>query len=226
MRAVQIPARRRLPAHWGARTSQRSTMPKPHSVRTDSRMGLFIAYAAAFLLGYLPGLLAGRGGQNDLGQQLAAYYTDTIRLSTWSQAFSGQMSAAFLQLLVVILCGFSVFGSVFLTIFFAARGSFFGFCAANVLAGSGVQALALYWVTDCLPGLLVLFVCLRLACHAVQLSSGLFKSTFGGGAPRGQVATAARKLLVRGGAAILTCGLLSVLGAGLDIFIVSVFLRN
>lgn len=217
MRAVQAPPRRKakLPA-------LRNPVQPPAAPRSVAGNAAFVGYAAAFLAGYLPGILAGRGGESALGQQLAACYMDTGRFSAWSQAFSGQMAAAFLQLLMVVLCGFCVFGSAFLVLGFAVRGAFLGFCAANVLFCGGPRALVGYWFSDCLPGVAVLFVCLWLACHAVRLSGGLFQSVFLGGAHRGQLAASARRLLVRSGTALLLCGLFSVLGAGLDLLVAGV----
>lgn len=224
MRAVQTPPRSRGFFAGRGVPALRRPPQQPAAPRTGANAGVFAGYTAAFLAGYLPGILAGRGGQSTLGQQLAAYYADTSHFSVWTQAFSGLMAGAFLQLVTVVLCGFCVFGSAFLVLIFAARGAFLGFCAANVMACGGSRALALYWLLDCLPGLAVLFAALWLACHAVPLSAGLFQSVFLGGAPRGQLSAAARRLLVRSGAALLLCGLFSVLCAGLDVFVTGLLL--
>lgn len=215
MRAVQTPPRRKakLPVFRGPAK-------QPAAQRTAAGSAAFAGCAAAFLAGYLPGILAGRSGQSELGQQLAAYYMDTARFSAWSQAFSSQLAAAFLQLLTVALCGFCVFGGAFLVLSFAVRGAFLGFCAANVLFCGGPRALLCHWLLDCLPNLAVLFVCLWLACYGVRLSNGLFQSVFLGGAPRGQLAGAVRRLLVRSGMALLLCGLFCALGAGLNVLVV------
>lgn len=214
MRAVQTPPRRKAKP-----LALRNPAQQPVPQRDAAGNAAFVGYAAAFLAGYLPGILAGRSGQSALGQQLAANYIDTTRFSSWTQAFSGQMASAFLQLLAVVLCGFCVFGGALLVLSFAARGAFLGFCAANVLSCSGPRALLCYWLLDCLPGLAVLFACLWLACHAARLSGGLFQSVFLGGAPRGQLAASTRRLLVRSGTALMLCGLFSALGAGLDILV-------
>lgn len=217
MRAAQTPprnvvfARRNISAGYPA-------LRKPVSPQTTGWIGSFISCSAAFLMGYLPGLLVGRNAKSDFGQQLAAYYADTLRFSDWSQVLLSRISASFLQLLAVILCGFFVFGSVCIILSFAARGIYLGFCAASLLTYAGTRTLVLYWLMDCLPGLAVLFVSLRLAYYAVQLSNGLFQSVFWGGAPRGQLGGAVRRLLVRGGAAFLLCCLFSVVFSGLDVF--------
>ncbi len=222
MRAVQSPPRKR-PLPRQPLPSLRRPVQQP-TVRTRAGAGPFLGYAVSFLVGYLPGLLAGRGGESSLSQQLAAYYLDAANFSSWTQVFSAQMSAAFLQLLAVILCGFCAFGGAFLVLVFAGRGMFLGFCAASILSLEGARALALYWLMVCLPGLAVLFVSLWLASHAVQLSNGLFQSVFLGGAPRGRLSACARRLLVRGGTALLLCVLFSLIGTGLDLFVVRVLL--
>lgn len=223
MRTVQTPPRNPVLARQGVPALRRPQKPSAASQKARG-IGAFVGYTAAFLAGYLPGLLAGRGAQSQLGQQLASYYGDTSHFSVWSQVFSAQMSAAFLQILAVVLCGFCVVGGALLLLAFAARGAFLGFCAASIAACHGVRTLALYWLLVCLPGLAVLFISLWLACHAAALSHGLFQSVFLGGAPRGHLSAAARRLLVRSGSALLLCGLFSVLGAGLDVLLAGLFL--
>ena len=145
-----------------------------------------------------------------LGQQLAAYYGQAEQFSAWGPLCLDQLAAAFLQLFFVLLCGFFAAGPVLLGLFFAAKGLFWGFCAANILQQNGAAGLLRYWVWAYLPALCLFFLCLWLAGYAVQLSGGLFQSVFGGGAPRGQLHAAARRLGVRFGVALLCAGLLSV----------------
>lgn len=182
--------------------------------------GEVLLCAGVFLAGYLPGIELGRTGASIWGQQLAAYYLDASQFSAWLPVFTGQVAAAFLQLLLIILCGFSALGQGLLPLAFAARGCFLGFCAANVLAAGGVKGIVTYWLLSCLPDLCVLLVGLWLAGHALVLSRGLFQSIFLGGAPRGQLHTAVRRLLVRWGAAFLGTCLLSFLCSGLCVLLV------
>lgn len=178
-----------------------------------------LLFAGALLAGYLPGLWAGRSGQTGLGQQLAAYYGQAEHFSAWGPLCLDQLASAFLQLFFVLLCGFFAAGPVFLGLFFAAKGLFWGFCAANILHQNGAAGLLRYWVWAYLPALCLFFLCLWLAGHAARLSGGLFQSVFLGGAPRGQLHAAARRLGVRFGAALLCAGLFSVIFSALGAFV-------
>lgn len=167
-----------------------------------------------FLAGYLPGIFCANAGTNSIGTQLAEYYLDPLDFTVWSDACVNQMAASFLQLLFILLCGVSAFGIGFLVIFFFIKGAFLGFCAVNVLTLGGGSALAFYWLCVCLPNVLLLFLCLWLAGYAARLSIHLFQSVFGGGAPRGQLESARRRLLVRAGIALLSSCLLCFLCSG------------
>ena len=180
--------------------------------------GVRLLFAGALLAGYLPGLWAGRAGQTGLGQQLAAYYSQAEHFSAWGPLCLDQLAAAFLQLFFVLLCGFFTAGPVLLGLFFVAKGLFWGLCAANILQQSGVAGLLRYWVSAYLPALCLFFLCLWLAGYAAQLSGGLFQSVFLGGAPRGQLHAAARRLGVRFGVALLCAGLFSVVFSALGAF--------
>lgn len=167
--------------------------------------------AIVFLLGYFPGILAGRKWKGELAQQLFAYYVDETNFSSWSRIFSAQMGACFLQLVLVWLCGFCVFGAVVLLLLFSAKGFFLGFCSSGVLIYGGGASFGRYWLTGCFPNIMFLFVALWLSGYAFALNRGLFQSTFLGGAPRGRLAGDARRLTIR----FLLCVPLSCLISGL-----------
>ena len=76
-----------------------------------------------------------------------------------------------------------------------------------------------YWLLSCLPDLSVLLIGLWLSGHALVLSRGLFQDVFLGGAPRGQLGAAARRLSVRAGTAFLAACLLSVFCSGLCVLL-------
>lgn len=177
-----------------------------------------ILFLTAFLLGYLPGIAAGCSGQSVLGQQLAVYYTEQVRLSTWKELFMSQMAATFLQLLFVLLCGFSAFGVIVLFLFFAGKGLFLGFCAVNVLALQGARALGVYWGSTCLPDLFFLFASIWMATNATAVSLGLFQSAFCGGAPRGRLAGSTRKLLFCFGVALSLSVVFRAVCSGIVVF--------
>ena len=189
------------------------------------RSVFFFLCGGCFLFGYLPGILVGRSGTTNLGQQLATYYMDDTRYRTWFSLFTGQIASSFLQSVLVWLCGFTVFGLGLLLLLFVFKGLFLGFCCANVLTLGNAKALCLYWLSDCLPGVLLLFVLLWLAEHSSVLSRGLFQSVFLGGAPRGQLAVSARRLTVCFLFSLLLSCLLCLLCSGGFFFLFRVFLR-
>ena len=115
---------------------------REHTPQTESRAAL--AFGMIFLAGYLPGIWLGRSGTTPLGQQLAAYYTSRPEGTSLAAAFGAQLAVSFLQLILVLLCGFCVWGVGLLTLLFAARGLFLGLCAASVAAQSGASALLRY----------------------------------------------------------------------------------
>ena len=121
--------------------------------------------------------------------------------------------------MLVVLCGFSSFGQGLLLLLFAGRGCFLGFCAANVASAAGAKGIVTYWLLSCLPDLSVLLIGLWLSGHALVLSRGLFQDVFLGGAPRGQLGAAARRLSVRAGTAFLAACLLSVFCSGLCVLL-------
>lgn len=185
--------------------------------------GSSILYGALFLVGYVPGIVTGRIG-GSLGELLANYYAEFPLDGSWLSIFLNQISASFLQILFVGLCGFSVFGAGFLSILFLGRGMFFGFCASAILYQQGLAVLGRYWVCACLPGLIALFISLWLSGYAVQLSRGLFQSVFLGGAPRGQLIANARRLGIRCCIALFLSLLLCLICSGLTGFLIRVFL--
>lgn len=98
------------------------------SARSPSSPQRFLfLYGGCFLFGYLPGILVGRSGTTNLGQQLATYYMDDTRYRTWFSLFTGQIASSFLQSVLVWLCGFTVFGLGLLLLLFVFKGYSLGF---------------------------------------------------------------------------------------------------
>lgn len=158
----------------------RPTVERPHrehTPQTESRAAL--AFGVIFLAGYLPGIWLGRSGTTPLGQQLAAYYTSRPEGTSLAAAFGAQLAVSLLQLILVLLCGFCVWGVGLLALLFAARGLFLGFCAASVAAQSGASALLRYRLDTLLSDVGALLLCLWLAGWAVRLAMELFRAVRG-----------------------------------------------
>lgn len=222
MRATSTVVRPRFLPRGRAASHKPQRIPQRH---TNSSFSYMIPLCATILIaGYLPGIWLGRDGQTLLGQQLASYYTDTTGSASWIITCLHTLSGPFLQIVLVLLCGFSALGLGFLTLYFFGKGVFLGFCAANVFSSAGTSGLIFYWFCTCLPDLIFTTIHLWLAVYAMALSRGLFQSIFLGGAPRGQLHAASRRLLVRSGIAFLASGLLSVLFSGLRFLLSPLFL--
>ena len=138
------------------------------------------------------------------GQQLAAYYTSRPEGTSLAAAFGAQLAVSFLQLILVLLCGFCLWGAGLLALLFAARGLFLGFCAASVAAQSGASALLLSDVGT-------LLLCLWLAGWAVRLAMELFRAVRGRAAR--ETPGTARRLAVRFAAALALSAAFAAVGA-------------
>lgn len=155
----------------------RPAVERPHREHTpQTESGAALAFGVIFLAGYLPGIWLGRSGTTPLGQQLAAYYTSRPKGTSLAAAFGAQLAVSLLQLILVLLCGFCVWGVGLLALLFAARGLFLGFCAASVAAQSGATALLRYRLDTLLSDVGTLLLCLWLAGWAVRLAMELFRA--------------------------------------------------
>lgn len=188
-----------------------------HRLSRDTQRSVLVC-AAVFLMGYFPGVLTGGTLLEELGRQLGNYYMDDTCFSSWKTVFSGQMASCFLQLILILMCGFCAFGTVALLLLFAVKGFFLGFCSASTLMYGGLPAFGKYWVTGCLPNVFFLFMALWLSGYAICLSQGLFQSVFLGGAPRGQLASNCRRLTTRFLICIPLSGLISAFCSTLVLF--------
>ena len=190
---------------------------RPHRERTpQTENGAALAFGVIFLAGYLPGIWLGRSGTTPLGQQLAAYYnTSRPEGTSLAAAFGAQLAASFLQLILVLLCGFCVWGVGLLALLFAARGMFLGFCAASVAAQSGASALLRYRLDTLLSDMGTLLVCLWLAGWAVRLATELFRAVRGRAAR--ETPGTARRLAVRFAAALALSAAFAAVGAVLTV---------
>lgn len=168
----------------------------PRKRMDDTR--LTAVFGALFLLGYLPGILVWRSENEPVfGAELAAWYADAAHYSPWAQGFAAQLAAAFLQLTLLLFCGFCVFGVFFISAAFVCRGLFLGLCAGGVYQVGGIRALLFYWLFNSLPDLLLLFLCLMVALYAARLAGHLYQGLLVGVSARTQQRQAMRRLLVR-----------------------------
>lgn len=174
-------------------------------------------------LAYLAGLPAGSLAFQFLGTDAGAYmgYYLDARLQTMAgpplRILSGQFLAAFLQLTLVLLCGFCAFGAALLVLQAALRGAVFGCFCSGLLARYAMQgALAeglLFWLPEVLQAALQIL----LGACALQMSLRLAALCFGGRPRPGQPAgEPARRLLscylVCCLAALVPCGLSALSG--------------
>ena len=183
-----------------------------------------MGFAAAFLMGYLPGIWLGRSGSLALAQQLAAWYMDKQNYALFSAVLVDLLSAAALQMTLILLCGLSAAGVPLLSLLFVVRGLFLGLCASSVFAQGGARSLVIYWLMSCLPDLAPLVTELWLSMYAAALAGGLFQEVFGSGAPRGALTGGVRRLFLRYIVGIFAAVLFCLIGSGLDVLLASVLL--
>lgn len=197
-------------------TLRRPMLPRPRTAERPRREPAAAGntavwwFGAAFLAGYLPGILLGRQG-SALGQQLAAYYANGPEGTAFAAAFGARFSVAFLQLSAVFLCGFCVWGVGLLALLFAARGAFLGVGAASVAVMDGAAGLVRYRAGTMFSDVSSLFLCLWLAGWAARLAAELFR-TVQGRATRETPGTM-RRLAVRFGAALVLSAAFSAVRA-------------
>lgn len=169
-------------------------------------------FGVLFFAGYVGGIWRGRLGSSIFGEELAAYYMDPENFSSFPTLFLNLFGGAFLQVTLVLLCGFSALGSAFLPLYFAARGVVLGICVAGIFVRGGTRALVIYWLLTCLPDLGIFLVMLWLAIQAHICAFGLLRSLLGTGARR-HSQMPVKKLIIRFVTAILLCAGCSLLGA-------------
>lgn len=181
------------------------------------------AFGALFFLGYLFGIFKGRLGDSLFGVSLAAYYMDAENFSAAGTLFCDLYSGALLQAILVLACGFSALGAVFLGGYFALRGAVMGLCAAGVFVQGGTRALVVHWMLTCLPDLGIFLVMLWLAAQSNQCAMVMFRCAFQGG---GHLCRnpPLRPLMFRFLTALLLAALVCLLGAASGVVFAGVLL--
>lgn len=94
--------------------------------------------------------------------------------SVWCSWFA----AAFLQASLIYLCGFHLWGSIFMGAYFAFKGTVLGVCASAIYASGGARALVVYWLLNCLPELVLSAFMLWLAHSSCRVSQSLSSIVF------------------------------------------------
>lgn len=214
---LHLPVGRMLGARPAAGTACGDT-PRVHSTAWQTGA----AFGALFFLGYLFGILKGRLGDSDFGAALAAYYMDGDHFSVVGTLFFDLYSGAFLQAVLVLVCGFSAMGTALLGGYFCLRGAVMGLCAASVFVQGGTRALVVHWMLTCLPDLGVFLVMLWLACQANACALALLRGMSYGGHLR--QAPPLRAMLVRFLVSLLLAAGICLLGAASGVVFAGVLL--
>lgn len=182
----------------------------------------YLFYGAAFLVGYLGGLVYGRGRDDGFGVSLAAYSLTASQYQSYAHVFGSLFGAAFLQITAIFLLGFSALGAGLLSAFFLAKGAFCGIGAAGVYYLSGAKGLIVHWLISSLPDLFLLLVLLWLALRAKTVAVTLYHSLQNTSRSRSPLLIG--KIFFGYGLALLLAALLCLLGAALSVIIAGVLL--
>lgn len=181
----------------------------------------WFGFASLFLLGDVCGVLLGRGFDTVLGTALAEYALSSIGDPSYWSRFASLFATGFLQATLLLASGYCAVGAGVCGLFFALRGAYLGFCAANLYLLHGLRTLTVYWLGVFLPAAAMLVPLFRVAVCALPLSRGLWQSVFCGGAPRGKLPAVSRKLLYVYGVSLLVLLLISLCGAALGVLFAS-----
>ena len=182
-----------------------------------------LAFGLLFFVGYVAGVWVGRTGQSGFGNHLAEYYRNGENFSAFLPLFQNLFGSAFLQGILVLVCGFSALGTGFLCLYFAARGAILGLCAACVFVQGGTKALVIHWMLTCLPDLGVFLVMLWLAVQANRCAGGIFRILLGGGSHLRQMPPI-KQLVFRFATAVLLCVALCLAAAASGVLFAGVLL--
>lgn len=181
-----------------------------------------LAFSAAFLAGYLAGIPLGRfelhGAFAALTQHIMSAQSYTSFWPVWCSWFA----AAFLQASLIYLCGFHLWGSIFMGAYFTFKGTVLGVCASSVYGSGGARALVIYWLLNCLPELVLFAFMLWLAHISCSVSQNLSRIVFSG--CRSTLNSAIRRLSVHYLLCLLGCAASSFVFSGSAVLFASVLL--
>lgn len=198
---------------------EQASRPLPHRVLSPA-----FVFAFLFLAGYMAGIVLCRTGIPDFGAMMAEYYMDKQNFSSFLPVYCAQVSALFLQIVLLLLCGGNVVGFALTPAFFAGKGALLGICAASVLAQSGARGLVVYWLLTGVQDAAVLILLIWVAQAGHHLSTALLKNLMTGAAVRGAMKVKAKILGMRGLFGILVGAGISALGTGAAVLFASVLL--
>lgn len=180
------------------------------------------AFSSAFLTGYLAGIPLGRfelhGAFTSLTEHVMAAQSYTAFWSVWCSWFA----AAFLQASLIYLCGFHLWGSIFMGAYFAFKGTVLGVCASAIYASGGARALVVYWLLNCLPELVLSAFMLWLAHSSCRVSQSMSSIVFSG--CRCALNGAIRRLSVHYLLCLLGCAVSNFMFSGSAVLFASVLL--
>ena len=138
----------------------------------------------AFSSAFRPGISAFRSA--GLTRELHGAFTSLTEHVMAAQSYTASglsgavgLPAAFLVSLIY-LCGFHLWGSIFMGAYFAFKGTVLGVCASAIYASGGARALVVYWLLNCLPELVLSAFMLWLAHSSCRASQSLSSIVFSG----------------------------------------------
>lgn len=166
-----------------------------------------------FLLGYAAGVMICREQVPAAGQALARYYMDKQNYLEFSDIWTTQFAALFLQAGIVALCGGSMLGNTFLAVFFAGRGLVLGVGASSVFLTYQARGLVVYWLLTFLPDAVALILLLWLAQKSAELAILLLRCALSGTTARESFRERIRTLLTRFLIVLIIGACCSALGA-------------
>ena len=178
-----------------------------------NRIGRGAGLGILLLLGYAAGVMICREQVPAAGQALAQYYMDKQNYLKFSDVCVAQFSALFLQAGIVVLCGGSMLGNIFLAVFFAGRGLVLGVCASAVFLAYQARGLVVYWLLTFLPDAAALILLLWLAQKSAELATMLLRAVLSNTAARGVFQEKIRSLLLRSLLVLIVGACCSALGA-------------
>lgn len=127
-----------------------------------------------------------------------------------------------LQASLIYLCGFHLWGSIFMGAYFAFKGTVLGVCASAIYASGGARALVVYWLLNCLPELVLSAFMLWLAHSSCRVSQSLSSIVFSG--CRCALTGAIRRLSVHYLLCLLGCAVSSFMFSASAVLFASVLL--
>ena len=181
-----------------------------------------LAFSAAFLAGYLAGIPLGRFELHGTYATLTEHIMSAQSYAAFWPVWCSWFAAAFLQASLIYLCGFHLWGGIYMGAYFAFKGTVLGVCASAIYGSGGARALVVYWLLNCLPELVLFAFMLWLAHISHSVSQNLSRIVFSG--CRSALNCSIRRLSVHYLLCLLGCAVSSFVFSGLAVLFASVLL--